>query len=180
MEKAETEEIQQPAAEEAAEEAAKETSVEELAQLREKAALAGEYYNRLARAQADFENARKRFKADADEAKKYAAQRLVLELLPVVDNLERAVAAGDGSDPDAWRQGVELVVKQFLGVLEKEGIKQIAAAGQAFDPNLHEAVMQEETGEVVEGTIVQEFQKGYQMHDRVIRPSLVKVAKRPG
>lgn len=152
---------------------------EEVAALREKAAEAEELYNRLARVQADFDNSRKRLRAEADEARKYAVQRLVVDLLPIVDNLERAIAAGEDTDPAAWRQGVELVVKQFIGVLEREGVRQIAAAGQSFDPNVHEAVMQEETDEVEEGTIVQELQRGYWMYDRVIRPSLVKVAKRP-
>lgn len=153
----------------------------ELEQLRAKAAQADEYFERLARAQAEFDNFRKRSRAERDDLIKFAAERLVVQLLPILDNLDRALQAG-GGDGDtavtAWRQGVELTLKQFRSVLEKEGVTPIEALGKPFDPALHEAVMQEETDAAADGTVLQELQKGYQLHGRVIRPSMVKVAKR--
>lgn len=131
-------------------------------------------FARLQRLQADFDNYRKRVKAEKQEWAGQAVCDFIRELLPVIDNLERAKQA-EGS-AQALADGVELVYRQFLSVLEKQGVQAIEACGCAFDPNCHHAIMQVEC-EAEENTVVDELQKGYKLHDRVLRPSMVKVAK---
>ncbi len=151
---------------------------EQVADWREKASLADEYFERLARTQADFENYRKRVRQEREELAAFAAERLVRGLLPILDNLERARDASDTADHAAWRQGVEITIRQFQDLLAKEGVEPIEAVGKPFDPRQHEAIMQAES-ESQEGTVLEEFQKGYRLGERVLRPSLVKVAGRP-
>ncbi|MBS4030170.1 MAG: nucleotide exchange factor GrpE [Clostridiales bacterium] len=131
-------------------------------------------FSRLQRLQADFDNYRKRVKREKQEWTAQAVCELVRELLPVIDNLERASVA-DGSI-ETLASGIELVHKQFLNVLEKQGLCTIEACGTEFDPNCHHAVIQVECEEP-ENTVVEEMQKGYRLHERVLRPSMVKVAK---
>lgn len=133
-----------------------------------------EYKQRWQRAVADFENLRRRSQKDKEEALQYGNQRLILGLLPVLDNLERALLSAESG---SLKEGVEMVARQFREALAKEGVQAIEAMGQPFDPNLHEAIMQEESGEYAEPTVIQEFQKGYRLGERVIRPSMVKVAR---
>lgn len=135
---------------------------------------AEEYKNRWHRAVADFENMRRRAQKDKDEALQFGNQKLIVSLLPVLDNLERALASAEGS---SLKEGVELVARQFRDTLAKQGVQPIEAMGQPFDPNLHEAVMQEDGGDYSEPTVVMELQKGYKLNDRVIRPSMVRVAR---
>lgn len=135
---------------------------------------AAELFARLQRLQADFDNYRKRVKAEKQEWTTMAVCELVKDLLPVIDNLERAKAA-EGS-LESLVAGVDLVYRQLYSILEKQGLRVIEACGAGFDPNCHHAIMQVECGEP-ENTVVEELQKGYKLHERVLRPSMVKVAK---
>ncbi len=136
-----------------------------------------DYFNRLARLQADFENYKKRVAKERDDMYQFALESIMKQILPVVDNLERAVAAFkcDQLDPK-YSDGVEMVGKQLTDVLTKNGLKEIEALEQEFDPNLHHAVMQVECCGDDENKVKEVLQKGYQLGCRVIRPSLVKVA----
>jgi len=131
------------------------------------------------RAAAELENTRKRLLREHEERSRYAAQALIRKLLPIVDSLRQAlVAVENQSDPQAVTQGVQLIYRQVVGLLEQEGIKRIATVGTRFDPHLHEAVAQVESQDHPEdGTIVEEVQAGYTIHDKVLRPAMVKVAK---
>lgn len=129
-------------------------------------------YQRL---QADFENFRRRTRQEKDELSTLVAENIVLELLPVIDNFERALTAAAADNVSAVRSGVELIFKQMKAALEKLGLSAIEAAGKSFDPNEHQAVMRVEDAELEDGLIVEELQKGYKVKARVIRPSMVKV-----
>lgn len=137
-----------------------------------------EVEDRYLRLRAEFDNYRRRTRQEVDDIRARAAEGLAAALLPVVDNLERAAAfGGEGHDPKSLAEGVELVLKQLLMELGKVGVEPIEAAGKPFDPNLHEAVAHEESDESPEGTVIEELQKGYVLNDKVLRPSMVKVAK---
>jgi len=152
---------------------------DEIEELRKQAAEANDKYLRL---YAETENFKKRMAREAEEMRKYHNEGLIMELLPVVDNLERAIShAEENGDSGGLIEGVKMVHKQFLDGLGKFGVKHIPAEkGASFDPNHHQAMMQVETDEQDEGTIVDEFQKGYLLNDRVIRATMVTVAKKPG
>jgi molecular chaperone GrpE len=140
---------------------------------------AEESYDRLLRVSAEFENYKKRTAREMADFKKYANQSLLRELLPIIDNLDLAIkAAAEASDnTDACLlDGVELTRKEILKVFENFHVEPIDALGKPFDPNFHEAVMREESDEHPENTVVNELQKGYLMHDRLLRPSMVVVA----
>lgn len=144
--------------------------------LTEQAARAEDYYQRLVRLQADFENYRKRVQREKEEFCKFAGEQVVTALLPVLDNLERALAAKD-KDPAGVAAGVEMIHRQFHDVLAREGLSPVKAVGEQFDPALHEAVMQEESTTAVDNTVLEEFCRGYCFKDRLIRPAMVKVAR---
>lgn len=133
------------------------------------------------RERADLENARKRHLRDKEDALRFANDRLLKEMIPVLDNLERAVEhAGPGDDGNhGLLEGVNMTINQFRKALEAFGVKPIIAIGTDFDPNLHQAMGQIESAEQAPNTVVTEFQKGYLLHDRLLRPSLVIVAKAP-
>lgn len=159
-----------------------EEQVDELPALRhalaEKTAEAESHFNRLQRLQADFENFRRRSRREQEELISYAAEGLITDLLPVIDNLERALQAGaQGGDLASFLEGIQMIYRQLWSLLEKHGLCPLEAAGQPFDPERHHAVMQVETEDLAENTVVEELQKGYRLKDKVIRPSLVKVAK---
>lgn len=137
-----------------------------------------ELMDRLIRLQADFENYRRRVQREKEEIAQYGTQRLLINLLPVLDNLERALATPPNPGDERLRQGVELTARSFLEVLAKEGVKPIEAVGQPFDPHLHEAVMTGDDPDKEEGIVLEEFRKGYMLGDRVIRASMVKVNTR--
>lgn len=137
-----------------------------------------ELNNRLARAQADFENYRRRMQREKEDMAIYANQKLLLNLLPVLDNLERALGTPPISGDEKLRQGVDLTARSFREALAREGLTPIEAVGQPFNPNFHEAVMTVESAEHDEDTVVAELQKGYQLGDRVVRPSMVQVSKK--
>ncbi|MDA0832678.1 MAG: nucleotide exchange factor GrpE [Planctomycetota bacterium] len=139
-----------------------------------------ELYDRCMRSQAEFENYRKRQQKEAEQERLYATLQFVRSLLPGLDNLERAIAAAESSgDASPMIQGVELVLKEFQSVLEKFGVTPIVALGEHFDPNLHEALQQIPSPDHEPWTIIQELERGYQMHERVVRPSRVVVASPP-
>ena len=128
---------------------------------------------------AEFENTKKRLFREKDEFVKYASETMARELLPIIDALDQEMVSVDKqADPDAIAKGVHLIYRQLLGLLAKEGIQRIPTIGQPFDPHLHEAVAQVETADGMEGSVLEEVQVGYTMHDRVIRPAVVKVSKR--
>jgi molecular chaperone GrpE len=130
-------------------------------------------YQRLA---ADFENYKRRTRQELADRTQYANEELLRKLLPILDNLRRALEhAPEGIDRN-WFDGLPMVVRQFEDTLRAQGVSPIAAVGEKFDPSQHEAIAREETDEHEEGTIVEEMQPGYRLHERVLRPTLVKVA----
>jgi len=133
------------------------------------------------RERADLENARKRHQRDREEAIRFANDRLLREMIPVLDNLERAVGHAEQGDDDkqGLLEGVHMTINQFRKVLEDFGVKPITALGEEFDPNLHQAMGHIESSDQAANTVVSEFQKGYLLNDRLLRPSLVMVAKAP-
>jgi molecular chaperone GrpE len=139
-------------------------------------AQAEENQNRMLRALADMENLRRRVRKEQEDLVKYASLKVIEELLPVLDNFERALAADkDSMTVESLLQGVNMVYRQMVQVFEKEGLTPIQAAGQPFDPNVHQAVMQVEDANYESGVVVEELQKGYLFKDRVVRPAMVKV-----
>ncbi|MBI4344304.1 MAG: nucleotide exchange factor GrpE [Euryarchaeota archaeon] len=139
---------------------------------------AEEYLTRLKYLQAEFDNYRKRVEKEREEFAKYATERLVRQLLDVYENLERALENGANEDKEALLKGVEMTFQQLKDVLEKEGLEPIKTQGVRFDPFLHEAVLQEEREDCDEGTVLEEYQRGYTLNKRVLRYSKVKVAKK--
>jgi molecular chaperone GrpE len=134
----------------------------------------------LLRTAADFDNYRKRSRREIDDARKQGREELLRDLLPVFDNLERAAAhASQAADAKGVADGVSMVLRQFLDTLGKVGIHRIRAVGQPFDPMQHEAIHQVETADHPAGTVVEEVQPGYATGDRLVRPSMVVVAKAP-
>jgi molecular chaperone GrpE len=135
--------------------------------------------NRYLRLAADFDNFKRRARQEQLDTMRYAAATVVERLLPVLDDANRALAhAPDGVD-EGWLKGVRLTVQQLEDVLASVGVERVSAVGSPFDPKLHEAVGAEETAEHPEDTVVVELRPGYRMHDRVLRPALVKVARPP-
>ena len=140
------------------------------------------------RAVADFDNYRKRVDRERRELSEYAAADVLLELLPIIDNFERALqapapapgaTADKPAESDAFRRGIELIHKQMLDLLRKRGVTPIDAQGADFDPNVHQAVIHEPSDAHREGEVMQELQRGYKLGERLLRPAMVKVAKRP-
>lgn len=167
-----------PAAEEQATEEAVELTEEQKlqAEIDELKAKLEEEENRYLRLRADFDNQRRRAVQDRQAAEKYRAQALLTELLPVLDNFERAMQVDVSSeDAQALYKGVEMVYKTLIAATEQEGLSIIPAVGAEFDPNVHQAVMQESDPEQASGIVLKELQKGYQLKDRVLRPSMVSV-----
>jgi len=137
-----------------------------------------DYYDRLLRKTAEFDNYRKRTDRERLQLSEAAAADLLTELLPLVDDMERALKADAGSDGgDAVRRGVELIHKQLIEILRKRGVKPIDALGADFDPHFHMAVSHEPADGRREGEVVEEFRRGYMLGDRLLRPAMVKVAK---
>jgi molecular chaperone GrpE len=134
--------------------------------------------DRLARAQAEFDNARKRATKEQQEYRDYAVSDAVKSLLPVVDSLERALQVK--SDAAELRSGVELIYKQLQAALAKLSVNAIVSKGEAFDPRYHEAIEMVETTDAPDHQVVEELQRGYKFKDRLLRPAMVKVARNPG
>ena len=149
-------------------------------QLQEKTQEAEENYARLVRLAADMENLKKRQEKDRADLLLFANENLIKELLPVVDNLERALDHGRQAEaPEALLEGIDLVYQGFLKALARFGVSPLESVGQQFDPSFHNAVMQEETAEVPDCTVTKELQKGYLMNQRLLRPAMVVVAHNP-
>ena len=134
--------------------------------------------DRLARTQAEFENARRRATKEQQEFRDYAAADAIKSLLPVIDSFERALQAE--SEPGDFRSGVELIYRQLQDTLAKLGVRAIPAKGEPFDPHYHEAVEMVETSKAADHEVIEELQRGYKFKDRLLRPAMVKVAKNPG
>jgi len=131
--------------------------------------------DRLARAQADFENARKRAAREQQEYREYALADAIRALLPVLDSFERALTTS--ADKSELRNGVELIYKQLQDALEKLGLRPVPAKGEPFDPRLHEAIEMVDTTEAPDHQVIEELQRGYKLKDRLLRPAMVKVAR---
>lgn len=132
--------------------------------------------NKMLRAQADFDNFKRRSRLDQEAAQKYRAQSLVSEIIPALDNFERALQIeADNDQTKSLLQGVNMVYNQLVQALKNEGVEAINSVGEQFDPHLHQAVMQIEDENYESNSVVEELQKGYKLKDRVIRPAMVKV-----
>jgi len=180
-----TEEAQTPEVEVVEDDQARdagELSREELQQLlqaKEEEAKANE--EKFLRQAAELENYKKRVARDKEDAIRFANEALIRDLLPILDNLERAVEhARGGGDGKPLLEGIEMVLQTWLDALGKHGVTQVQAKGEPFDPEKHEAYAQVETEEVPPNTVVDEVHRGYFLRDRLLRPSLVSVAKPPG
>jgi molecular chaperone GrpE len=159
-------------------------SAEALAELEEWKKRHDEVKEKLVWMAADLDNYKKRALKEKEEFLKFSQAGLIKETLVVADNLERALAALPAGDEDkgllTLKQGVELTLKQFKSVLEKHGVTRMKVVGEPFDPKFHEVMFQEETTQAADGTVLEELQAGYILHERVLRPALVKVAKNNG
>jgi molecular chaperone GrpE len=133
------------------------------------------YLDRLARLQAEFDNYRKRNAREQQEFREYALADALKQFLPMLDSLDRAIKT-ENADAADFRSGIELIDRQFHDVLSKLGVEPIEAAGQVFDPNLHQAIQMVETDEVPDNHVVDEMQRGYRLRDRLLRPAMVRVA----
>jgi len=133
--------------------------------------------DRLLRTAAEFDNYRKRVERDRREQAEALTAGALSDLLPIIDDLERALKAPSGGDVDAFRKGVELIHRQMTELLRKRGVKTIDAVGTDFDPRYHQAVVQESSPDHREGEVMEEFARGYMLGDRLLRPAMVKVAK---
>ena len=134
--------------------------------------------DRLARAQAEFDNARKRASKEQQEYRDFAMADAIKSLLPVIDSFERALQSK--SEPGDFRSGVDLIYKQLRDVLAKLGVQPIDAKGQQFNPHLHEAIEMVDTPDAADHEVLEEWQRGYKYKDRLLRPSMVRVARNPG
>jgi molecular chaperone GrpE len=171
------ERLETPAAEEPAADAPQEqsTGTADVAQLTKER---DEYYDRLLRKTAEFDNYRKRIDRERQQLAESAAADLLKDLLPLVDDLERAIKADAGSEgADSIRKGVELIHKQLVETLRKRGVTPIEALGADFDPHFHMAVAHEPAEGHRDNEVIEEFSRGYMLGERLLRPSMVKVAK---
>ena len=165
-------------------ETGEEKTIEELTAELAAAREAGKAHeDRCLRLYAEFENYKKRAAREAKDFRKFANDTLIREMLPVIDNLERAIQSSTSQENDQEHfktsilEGVTMTLGEILKVLERFHVKPIEALEQPFDPNFHEAIGQEETDEFADNTVIREYQKGYMLHDRLIRPSMVVVSK---
>jgi molecular chaperone GrpE len=147
-------------------------------QLREKEKEAAENYDKYMRAVAELENYRKRAVRDRADSLKYGQENLIRDILPLVDNLDRAMEhACNSNDFEAFKEGLQLIQNQLSGCLGKQGVEPIEAIGRTFDPNVHEAVLQVESSDHGHNQVVEEYEKGYLLNGRLLRPSKVSVCR---
>jgi molecular chaperone GrpE len=138
---------------------------------------AEENYNRYLRAQADFDNYRRRTQKEKEELAQYASMKLVSQILPVLDNFERAFQASpDSEEVKSFMKGMDMIYRQLIQVLEAEGLRKMEPVGTPFDPEMHQAIMQVESEEYGEGIVVEVVQNGYWLKEKVLRPAMVKVS----
>lgn len=155
-------------------------SVKEYQELSECARQKQEYFDKLLRLQAEFENFKKRGIREKEQFLKFANEGLIYELISILDNFERAFASANKmTDFKSLHQGVEMILKQIHQLLQKNGVKKIECLGKPFDPVQQEAIAHVESDKYPENTVIEEVQKGYLLEDRLIRPAVVKVAKKP-
>lgn len=155
---------------------------EQIADLQTRAAKAQENWDRLLRTTADFDNFKKRAAREKQDAIKYATESLLQKIIPVLDNFEMALAAAQNTataDLKSVRDGVAMIHSQLKSTLTDAGLEEVDATGKPFDPNLHEAVSQQESDTVAEGQVLQQLRKGYKLRERLLRPATVVVAKAP-
>jgi molecular chaperone GrpE len=155
----------------------------QIEELKARAAKADEHWDRLVRITADLENFKKRTAREKQEAIRFANEALLAKLLPALDNFDMALAAAnnaEGTTVDSMKTGITMIYNQLKNALAEAGLEEIDAAAQPFDPNLHEAVAQEESSEVAEGHVIRQLRKGYRLRERLIRPASVVVARKPG
>lgn len=152
----------------------------EYEELKAAAAKSQEYWDRLLRQQADFDNMRKRLDRDKEEFRKFAKEDIVVDLLMILDDLERSVEAAEKNqeNAEAFLKGIEMILAHLYDLLKKHGVTSVDAKGKKFDPLVHEALMQTETHDHEDGAVLEEMQKGYRLNDRVIRTAKVRVAKK--
>jgi len=170
----EAEEAEEAASESAENEETQEPQDEVAAQIEKLTADLKEKEDRALRLQADFENFRRRTSKEKEELAAVVTQGLLKDMLPLLDNFERAMAA-EAKDGEAFQKGVEMIFTQFTEILKKNGLEHIEVEGQKFDPNFHQAVMRVQNADMEDDDIAQELQKGYMVKGRVIRPSMVQV-----
>jgi molecular chaperone GrpE len=153
----------------------------EIEDLTAKAAQAEQYHDQLLRTAAEFENFRKRSARERSDALRFANEGVLQKLVPVLDNFEMAMQAANAPSTtvQAMQAGIAMIHQQLKSALGEAGLEEIDAAGRTFDPNIHEAVSQEESAEVGEGTVVRQVRKGYKLRERLLRPAAVVVAKAP-
>ncbi len=155
---------------------------DQLAELKARAAKADEHWDRLLRTTADLENFKKRAVREKQDAIRFANEGLLTRLIPALDNLDMALAAAqnaDGATVDSLRTGIAMIYNQLKNALAETGLEEIDATHQPFNPNLHEAVSQEESSETPEGHVIRQLRKGYKLRERLIRPASVVVARKP-
>ena len=150
------------------------------AKLEEKTAEAQANYDLFVRERAELENFKRRMQREKSEALRFATEPLVLDVLPLVDNLERAMKHSEGNENgQGLVEGVDLVLHSFLEALEKHGVWRVKAKDEIFDPTKHQAVAQVENAQLAPSTVIDEHQPGYQLHERLLRPAMVTVSKAP-
>jgi len=157
-------------------------TAEPIEALKARAAKADDHWERLLRTTADFDNFKKRAARERQEAVKFANENLLQKLIPVLDNFEMALSAAQSSsatDLKSLSEGVAMIHAQLRQALTEAGLEELIATGQVFDPNLHEAVSQQESSEVAEGHVLQQLRKGYRLRERLLRPATVIVARKP-
>src|SRR5438105_11222502 len=154
----------------------------QIEELKTKAAKADEHWERLLRTTADLENFKKRAARERQEATRFANASLLEKLIPALDNFDMALAAAsntEGNSLESLKRGIAMVYNQLKAALAEAGLEEIDASGRPFDPNLHEALSQQETADVPEGQVLRQLRRGYKLRDRLIRPASVVVAKKP-
>lgn len=151
-------------------------SYEAVVESDERDAQIADLQGQLLRTRADFDNFRRRTRQEKEELSQFATKKLIADLLPTIDNFERALSALDTVGDDQVKTGIEMVHRQLVQVLDGYGVTPMEVLGQPFDPARHEAVMQEPAENETLGTVLQELQKGYLLHDKVLRPAMVKVS----
>jgi len=157
-------------------------TAEQVEELKAKAARADEHWDRLLRTSADLENFKKRAARERQEAIRFANVSLLEKLVPALDNFDMAMAAAynsEGKSVESLKTGIAMIYNQLKTALAEAGLEEIDAAQQAFDPNLHEAVSEEESAEIPEGHVLRQLRKGYKFRERLIRPASVVVARKP-
>lgn len=155
---------------------------EQLEELKQRAAKADENWDRLLRTTADFDNYKKRALREKQDAIRFANENLLEKLVPVLDSFDMAVAATQNNQTDvaqSLKTGINMVFQQLKNALTEAGLEEVDATGKPFDPNLHEAVSQQESAELPEGQVLQQLRRGYKLRERLLRPATVVVSKRP-